>query len=1193
MKRLLLVLTVLSAVSFLWAGPISREQAQSQARQFLSRQGRSLTLKSAKAPKALNRAQTEKDYYYVFNVGQDQGYVIVSADDRTPAVLGYAEHGTFDADKIPANMAAWLQGYADQIRYVQEHPEAAVTRGDVATHANISNMLTTKWNQGSPYNDLFPTYGGQKCLTGCGATAMAQVMNYHGAPANSPAIPGYTTSTKKITCEGLPATSFNWSNMSSGSEVAKLMKYCAYAIKADLGPDWTSATDLDIINAFKGYFGYGNGVQRAMRDNFKEADWDMLIYNELANGRPVIYIGQSPSGGHFFILHGYSAIGGLNYYTVNWGWGGYEDGQFLLSAMDPPSYGAGNGFNTDQAAIVGISTSDVTPYQVEETVVLTTEKFEISGEKTFTLQSGYIQYGPVTFDAQFTNRLTRTYNIEANFKILKDGVFVEYLMQSPFTFNNMPPTYWFGKGMSLYFPNWSESGGFGKSFQEPGTYKVIPVSREVGTSEWIENIGSDKYYLTGVVDSNKKLTLYEGDAPGSNPDPDPKPEVTQDDLNQLSALFASQKAAIDQRITNLNANEQKLTDIAAELSNRQKTIDGLETKISAIEAKLTNDYLTADQKKSYTNELSTLKTKRDGLKSAFATLSKDLRACIDDNTALKKRLNSLLDDIATQTAAISSITTKTALEASKAKAADIAQKQEACNESNIVNKTIQLESEVAKMNIKEVETALSTLEATIDKAIETAKQTEQDNNEAREKLEAAKKDLLNSYTNLEKIWADKETLVKAYLHDSHKLDSLCKQIEIAIKDAEKKIAAIKKSLNNDMLSAAAKSDLENRLAVLDKEKTACAETLEDLLNNPMQKANAVADELETELRTVYQLIVENKNAVNDLTLTSDLEAAIQKYQDVEKRLQAIDVVADIKALLVELDVSLHNLTIYDVLKALDTLEDDIAKAIANGEEEYQKEQAEKLAKAKEDCQTALNTLDETINMHKDYCKDLKEVQGSLTAKMKEIADVITELKKQCAEIEQKLQELIARQTRNRAGASEVIAALQEKLNTLKEYIAFLESQYSQISDELDTLSKEIQQYDKAIETATQTRTQLQEQLSKAATIADVEGVKASVTKASNAMKSDGVSAYNLYVTNYNIVVDNLKTLINNINAVYSAAQALDKEVEATATGINGVVVDESEVQGRYDLKGNPVDSTYKGMQIIRLKNGKTIKINVK
>ena len=49
--------------------------------------------------------------YYVFNKGNEEGYLILSADDCMPAVLGAVEGNSFDYDNLPDNMKWWLSQY--------------------------------------------------------------------------------------------------------------------------------------------------------------------------------------------------------------------------------------------------------------------------------------------------------------------------------------------------------------------------------------------------------------------------------------------------------------------------------------------------------------------------------------------------------------------------------------------------------------------------------------------------------------------------------------------------------------------------------------------------------------------------------------------------------------------------------------------------------------------------------------------------------------------------------------------------------------------------------------------------------------------------------------------------------------------------------------------------------------------------
>ena len=1187
MKRLLLILTMFCLASTSWAEQITREQALRQAQQFLNQNGKgaALTMAETSMSKARRRGQHVSDYYYVFNVGQNLGYVVVSGDDRTAPILGYSEHGTFDVDKIPCNMAAWLQGYADQIKYIQEHPEAQVTRGDVPTHADVSSLISTTWGQNAPYNNLLPSVGGRKCVTGCGATAMAQIMNFHGAPAGCSGIPGYTTSTHSIVCDALPATTFDWGNMGSDGEVAKLMQYCAYALQADLDPDGTSAFDNMIVNALTGYFGYGSGVQEAYHSTYGDADWDMLIYNEIANSRPVILIGQSPTaGGHFFILHGYTVSGGVGYYTVNWGWNGFEDGNFLLSAMDPASVGAG--FNDNQAVIVGISTSDVTPYQVEETAVLTSDDFSLNeGEKEYSIPAGYSQFGPIYFNYRFSNNLTRSYHFEINFKVYKDGEFMEMLLLNDMQIDDFGPRLTISGSFGQYLPVF-DGVSLRQAFATPGTYKIVPVSREKGSSEWIDLINSDKQFVTGVVTSDMKLKMYEGDPAGSGPTPPPTPEVTQADLNELAASLTAQKDAIDAKIAAIAANDAKLDAISESLNEKKTAIDALETLIKAIEAKLNNEYLTADQKKEYRDQLDVLKSSSTAQKTAYDNALSDMSALKSTSASLKSTLNGLLTSVNSENAAISSITTKAALATSQSNIANIATQQSGCDVNAETTKVSALDTTVKAISVSGIKSDLTTLDSAIDTAIAAAKEANEE--EAKAKLEAAKKELLDAYNKLSAELSQKQNALADYEKTIASLESDIKKAQDAIDPVEKEIAAIKENLKNDMLTAGQKSDFESKLEALYKEKSDYADAV-NTLSERLALVSKTNEQLKEDLAEIEKLISQGKARIDDLTITT-LAEATKASQDAVNKFNGMSIAEQEKDLMT-IKADLEKLSLENTVKELAALADDVDKAIAEGNEAYEKQQAEKLAKAKEECQNAIDKLDELVKNHQaDYDK-LKDAQEDMKAKMKELDDVMAELNNQYADIEKMLNDLIAKQTSDQA--ADKIEKLQESLKELADIIAKLENQRQMISGQIGQLEDIMQHYDSLIKKIIDTHNQLPAILASATDIADVEKVTKLTTNAFNELSSDGVAAYNLYVENYPTVIKNLNIYIDNVIIVDKQADSLEAAVEQETTAIQRVMVDESEVMGRYDMKGNPVDSTYKGIQIIRLKNGKTIKINVK
>ena len=201
------------------AGSITEEQARAKAQSFLQTRRPLLNgkrLAPTQTPTELRNVPTGKTALYVFNVGNNEGFVMVSSSDLVPHVLAYADRGTFDKESLPANMQSWLQGYADQIAYLErtegkyEAPMLRVQRNAVKT------LLNSTWHQDEPYNNKCPIdpSTGNRCVTGCMATAMAQVINYYKYPSQTKAvIPSYTTKEKQISMPEIGITAIDWNNM--------------------------------------------------------------------------------------------------------------------------------------------------------------------------------------------------------------------------------------------------------------------------------------------------------------------------------------------------------------------------------------------------------------------------------------------------------------------------------------------------------------------------------------------------------------------------------------------------------------------------------------------------------------------------------------------------------------------------------------------------------------------------------------------------------------------------------------------------------------------------------------------------------------------------------------------------------------------------------------------------------------------
>ena len=385
MKRLLLYLLTMMVTVVAMAKDVTPEEALQKATQFVAKRHAARVQRAPgtdiTTPKLELTAQVSG--LYLFNVSNAGGYVIVSPDDCTEAILGYSDSGNIDPQHMPENMRAWLQGYADQIAWARQNNIQASNAPRKTDREAVAPLLTTLWGQDKAYYDLC-VFNGDQCVTGCVATAMAQVMYYHRWPsATANEIPAFTTASNGYQVPAIPAGSaFDWNNMlqyydvyvPEGSQygyyapahteeqalaVAQLMHYCGAAVMMNYGTGSSGAQDTEIPYALTHYFNYNaNTTVLLERDSYETDDWDEIIYHEVSNGRPVIYGGlTSNNEGHEFVCDGYNNTDGS--YHINWGWMGLSNGYFLLSALDPDAQGTGgsssnSGYKYDQTAVIGI-----------------------------------------------------------------------------------------------------------------------------------------------------------------------------------------------------------------------------------------------------------------------------------------------------------------------------------------------------------------------------------------------------------------------------------------------------------------------------------------------------------------------------------------------------------------------------------------------------------------------------------------------------------------------------------------------------------------------------------------------------------------------------------------------------------------------------------------------------------------------
>lgn len=327
----------------------------------------------------------ELNLFYVFNVNENDGFVIISADDRAFPILGYSLEGTYSGENLPPALSGLLNRYGLEMDYIiteniSTDRKVAKVWSDLMTGNKSANfsitsvgpLISTQWNQAPYYNDLCPydnNYN-ELTVTGCPATAMAQIMKFWSYPEHGTSYHSYNSENYGTLSANFEATNYDWAGMpnslnGSNNAIATLMFHCGVGVEMQYGVAATGGSGGYVIEAqspiqhcceyaFKTYFGYKTTMQGLFRDNYNDATWTQMLKTDLDAGRPIQYAGFGQGGGHTWVCDGYDVD---NYFHMNWGWGGTYDGFFSLNNLAPGTGGAGGGsgnFNSGQQALIGI-----------------------------------------------------------------------------------------------------------------------------------------------------------------------------------------------------------------------------------------------------------------------------------------------------------------------------------------------------------------------------------------------------------------------------------------------------------------------------------------------------------------------------------------------------------------------------------------------------------------------------------------------------------------------------------------------------------------------------------------------------------------------------------------------------------------------------------------------------------------------
>jgi hypothetical protein len=424
-----------------------------------------LVYRSYRASHRSNEPTT--NYFYVFNMGV-KGFVILSAEDRVIPILGYSTTGVFDAQNIPSNTASFLKEYEAQIQISIEKNIPASKQinrqwAELSTGLHrkrstadvvVAPLIKTTWNQSEYYNEQCPfdTTANKRTLTGCVATAMAQIMKYWNYPSIGVGSNSYKHSIYGVQSANFEKTTYHWDSIpssgsitSSNQSLTTLLYHCGVSVNMHYGVNSSSATGVgSAVIAFKKYFGYNASAEIKYKNTYTDSSWVNLLVQELDFSRPLFYQAIGPQGGHAFVCDGYDSD---NKFHFNWGWGGKGDGYYTITNLNPDSPGGIVQLNSNHAVIMGIkkpirfTTADIRLYDslhISDTIIDYNKPFSITtkignydtlnflGNLSAVIfnDSGFVDYLEVKKGVSLPSKSQGTYTFSTPGKaIMKQGVY--------------------------------------------------------------------------------------------------------------------------------------------------------------------------------------------------------------------------------------------------------------------------------------------------------------------------------------------------------------------------------------------------------------------------------------------------------------------------------------------------------------------------------------------------------------------------------------------------------------------------------------------------------------------------------------------------------------------------------------------------------------------------------------------------
>ncbi|MBQ7192454.1 MAG: C10 family peptidase [Paludibacteraceae bacterium] len=494
MKQTALLLLAFLLPPGLYSAVRTTDEAAAIATAFVQR-GQRINSRQAPTAPTLTYAATwhktnsEEAALYVFNI-TDGGFILVSADTRSNAVLGYTDRHEYNEQELPDNLRFWLQTYAEQLSAREGTQPAQMP--NIQAVEPLLDKENIRWDQDEPFNLQCPKVGNQNCVTGCVSTAFGQIMRYYRYPAQGKGSASYQWNGQTLSSDFSQHT-YQWDLMKGdyftdpytdeqANAVALLMADLGVAFQVRYSTNSSSASAIPAAKALIDYFGYDNNLQIRTMDIHGEKNFAKDICSELQASRPVLFSGRTESNsGHSFVCDGIDENGLLH---INWGWSGYYNGYFALTALTPYGQGigggaVGEGFNNNVSALIGIQPDkgNAAHPQLNMTGWSMTNKTAIRRtEGVYLIFNQLNNYGYHTWTGYIGAVICNT----------------NQQMLTPLVTSSNTLTL----GSYYYYQTLNIQKGTIPSSLEPGQYVVMPIYTPSPTADWTYVDGVDGKYCT-------------------------------------------------------------------------------------------------------------------------------------------------------------------------------------------------------------------------------------------------------------------------------------------------------------------------------------------------------------------------------------------------------------------------------------------------------------------------------------------------------------------------------------------------------------------------------------------------------------------------------------------------------------------------------------------------------------------------